>query len=90
MLINKDYDHSHSVRVAFSNPEGNSSFSGPVTMITFGKAQYQWHPNRKQGFADPNNPPVTTTLKVDPNTSYELPAASVTVLRGNLRDRGQP
>jgi len=27
---------------------------------------------------------------VDPNTSYELPAASVTVLRGNLRDRGQP
>ena len=90
MLINKDYDHSHSVRVAFSNPEGNSSFSGPVTMITFGKAQYQWHPNRKQGFADPNNPPVTTTLKVDPTTSYELPAASVTVLRGNLRDRGQP
>jgi hypothetical protein len=54
-------------------------------MLTFGKAQYQWHPNRKQGYADPDNPPVKSTLNVDENTSYELPAASLTVLRGRLQ-----
>jgi hypothetical protein len=85
MLINKDHDHPHSVRLAFSNSRGNRSFGGPVTMITFGKAQYQWHANRRQGYADPDNPPVASTLSVDADTSYELPPASVTVLRGKLQ-----
>ena len=85
MLINKDYDHPHSVRIRFSNSRGNSSFEGAATMITFGKAQYQWHANRKQGYADPDKPPVTSTLNVDRNTSYDLPAASLTVLRGRLQ-----
>jgi hypothetical protein len=85
MLINKDRDHPHSVGIAFSNSHENGSFAGPVTRITFGKAQYQWHPNRKQGYADPDQPPAVSSLNADRNTSYELPAASVTVLRGKLR-----
>jgi hypothetical protein len=85
MLINKDHERAHTVQISFSSSQGESTFSGAVTMLTFGKAQYQWHPNRKQGYADPDNPPVTSTLKVDENTSYELPAASLTVLRGRLQ-----
>ena len=90
MLINKDHEHAHTVHISFSSSQGEESFSGEVTMLTFGKAQYQWHPNRKQGYADPDNPPMTSTLNVGENTSYELPAASLTVLRGNLQPvRGQ-
>jgi hypothetical protein len=85
MLINKDHDHPHSVRIAFSNSHGNASFGGAVTRISFGKAQYEWHANRKQGYADPDKPPVTSTLSVDADSLYELPPASVTVLRGKLQ-----
>ena len=86
MLINKDYDNPHAVRVSFHGSEAASadSFSGPVTVITFGKAQYQWHSNRKQGYADPDNPPVRSKITADENSMYELPAASLTVLRGKI------
>jgi hypothetical protein len=92
MLINKDYDNAHQVHIAFHDAEGNraQSFAGPVTMITFGKAQYQWHPDRKKGHADPNGPPVTSTLAGGEHTEYSLPAASVTILRGKLQSRLSP
>jgi F5/8 type C domain len=84
MIINKDYDHPHQVRIVFHNVESNreDSFSGPVTMITFGKAQYLWHPDRKKGHADPNSPPVKSTLTGGENAMYTLPAASLTIVRG--------
>ena len=56
-----------------------------VTMITFGKAQYQWHADRKRGHADPDNPPATSTINGGNSTTYTLPAASLTILRGKLQ-----
>jgi hypothetical protein len=85
MLINKDHENSHKIRIAFGDPQSSKSFNGTVASIVFGKAQYQWHPNRKRGYADPDRPPVKTTMQVDETTMYELPAASLTVLRGNLK-----
>ncbi len=84
MLVNRDYDHPHQVQVVFHNDKDNrdDSFSGPVTMITFGKAQYQWHADRRKGYADPDNPPVKVTLAGGRNAMYTLPAASLTILRG--------
>ena len=86
MLINKDYDHPHPVHVVFHDASANrdTNFAGPVTMITFGKEQYQWHPNRKKGYADPDGPPKTSTLNAEQDTNYELPPASMTILRGTL------
>ena len=86
MLINKDRDHAHQVRIAFHNADGKRdvSFAGPVAMITFGKEQYQWHPDRKKGHADPDGPASTSTLSGEDGTQYNLPAASLTVLRGKL------
>jgi F5/8 type C domain len=86
MLINKDHDHSHPVRVVFHDSEDNRdvSFGGQVTMITFGREQYQWHPDRKKGHADPDGPPKTSALQAGQDTNYDLPTASVTVLRGTL------
>jgi F5/8 type C domain len=84
LLVNKDYDHSHSVRILFRNQHGEHFFRGPVTAISFGKAQYQWHAARKNGFADPDNPPLRSEGKGGRNAEYMLPAASVTVLRGRV------
>jgi len=86
MLINKDYDNPHSVSISFRDEDRARVmvFSGPVTAIRFGKAQYQWHPDRKQGYADPDQPPVKSTDNADERTLYNLPAASLTVLRGRI------
>lgn len=86
MLINKDHDHAHKVRVVFRDSErkADASFGGKITMIVFGKEQYQWQPDRKKGHADPDGPPVTRELSAEPSTPYELPPASLTVLRGTV------
>ena len=87
MLINKDHDNPHQVRIVFNDADTNQgqSFAGPVSMVTFGKAQYQWHPDRKKGHADPDEPSATSVITGSTETQYTLPAASVTVLRGNLQ-----
>src|ERR1700758_5436029 len=84
LLINKDFDHAHPFRLKFHDESvGVDRFlAGPVTAITFGKAQYQWHPDGKNGYADPDGPPVTSSLSSDANTLYTLAPASLTVLRG--------
>lgn len=86
MLINKDHDHSHKVRVLFHDAEGNknTAFTGKITMITFGREQYQWHPDRKKGHADPDGPPATRIVNAEQGTEYDLGPASLTVLRGSV------
>jgi hypothetical protein len=83
MLINKDHHHAHEVRVRFQDTT-QKFFSGSTEMITFGKAQYQWHPARRNGYADPDGPPVTSTVHGGGDALYSLPAASITVLRGRI------
>jgi len=84
MIINKDYDHAYQVRLKFHDVVGGSDrfLSGSVTVITFGKAQYEWQPDRRNGHADPDGPPVTSNIVADSSTLYNLPPASLTVLRG--------
>ena len=86
MVVNKDYDHPRAVRVIFhdANAHSDAWFRGPVAMITFGKQQYQWHPAAKNGYADPDGPPATSTPTGSPEATYDLPPASLTVLRGNI------
>ena len=88
MLINKDHDYAHQVRIKFHDAETNRnrSYVGSVIMITFGKAQYVWHAARKRGQADPDGPPSTASLTGSEDTVYNLPAASLTVLRGRLAE----
>jgi len=88
MLVNRDRDHPHTVRVVFHDADAakDSHFSAPVALITFGKEQYQWHPNRRRGYADPDGPAVKTTIIPAENDEYTLPAASLTILRGNISE----
>ena len=85
MIINKDQENPHSVRLHFQNVENktDASFRGTVQTITFGRAQYQWQPLKKS--ADPDGPLLQSQVQADSGTSYELPAASIVVLRGRLQ-----
>lgn len=85
MLINKDHDHPHSVHISFQHgAQGRGFFSGPVTMLSFGKAQYQWHPGRRSGYAKPDDPPKKLMLTGSADTLFTLPPASLNVLRGRI------
>jgi hypothetical protein len=45
MLVNKDHDTAHEVKIAFSDPAAKRTrtFSGSVDRVVFGAAEYQWH-----------------------------------------------
>ena len=81
MVINKDQTNPHSVRLVFEDGANTKSFSGPVSMVTFGSEQYVWRSQGINSHPDPNTPPVRKTVQSD---SIELPKASLTVLRGKL------
>jgi hypothetical protein len=86
MLVNRDETNPHTVRVQFedSRSKQNVSFSGPVTFVTFGSEQYVWINDGPNSHADPDHPPVATTVAAGPQASFTLPAASITVLRGKV------
>jgi len=103
MLVNRDQQVAHKVRIAFQgSSESGGGFTGPVEIATFGSAQYQWHPAHTRfeahaehaaertivaytkGWADPDGPIARTKITAGKDTMYELPAASVTVIRGKL------
>lgn len=103
MLVNRDQEVAHNVRIAFHNGDDRHAqgFSGSVHTVVFGKAQYAWHPETVSpmshpehssepvlvsgfGHADPDGPPVQKDLQVTPATGFDVPAASIMVIRGTL------
>ena len=85
MLVNRDETNPHTVRVVFadSKRKRNTSFAGPVTFVTFGSEQYVWINDGPNSHPDPDHPPVATLLQGPPST-FTLPKASITVLRGRV------
>jgi hypothetical protein len=100
MLVNKDRDAGHAVKIAFADPvTGRSrSFAGAVDRVVFGDAEYKWYadpvpagqaPSRggrnASGHADPDGPPsLSKVADAGVDTLYQLPKASIIVLRGKL------
>jgi F5/8 type C domain len=91
MLVNKDESASHVVTVAFEDKKNKrtAGFSGPVTVVTFGSDQYVWVNDGPNSHPDPDNPPAATVVQADSNTTFTLPRASITVLRGKLHGPGE-
>jgi hypothetical protein len=86
LLVNRDQSNAHRVAPVFQNPEGSAAhFAGPVRMVTFGSEQYVWHSDGPNSHPDPDGPPLPSTINSDANTSFMLPKASITVLRGKIR-----
>ena len=91
MLVNRDETNPHTVRVAFEGgkEKRGAGFSGPVTVTSFGSDQYVWVNDGANSHADPDHPPVGTTITADASTVYTLPKASVTVIRGKISEAGK-
>jgi hypothetical protein len=91
LLVNRDHDNEHAVKLAFADSEAKDArhFSGPVDRVTFGAAEYQWHPDETGGggHADPDGPPSKSTVLGGTDTLYQLPKASIVVLRGRIAER---
>ena len=85
MLVNRDQSNDHAVKVAFDGA-GTSKryFTGQVDRISFGSNEYQWHQERTGGHADPDGPPSKSAVQGGADTLYQLPKASITILRGHL------
>jgi hypothetical protein len=84
LLINKDRENTHAVRVAFASGGATGNFSGATRVVTFGSKQYVWHGADASAHADPELPPVVSSVDASAQTVFTLPKASVTVLRGNV------
>jgi hypothetical protein len=92
MVVNKDQENAHDVKIAFDGVTSSASakgdapagFSGTVDVVTFGAAQYQWRPTPNGGHADPDGPAARSTVNASAATRFTLPAASVTVFRGKI------
>jgi hypothetical protein len=86
MLVNRDQSNDHAVRVAFAGDKKERFFSGPVDRITFGSNEYQWHEEGEKGHADPDGPPSKSSVQGSAETIYQLPKASIIVLRGKISE----
>ena len=104
LVVNRDQQNAHSVRISFRDEaaRGASSFVGPVQISTFGREQYHWQPAETRfmahdehaaehpvvvntkGFADPDGPIKHSDEYGQKDTAFDLPAASVTVIRGKI------
>jgi len=86
LIINKDQETAHTVKISFDDAEKKTAatLAGSLSVTTFGKVQYTWHPNRNGGTADPDGPAAKSTVNAGPSTNFSLPAASVTVVRGHI------
>ncbi len=108
MVVNRDQENAHSVRVEFRGQgklSSPSTFTGPVEISVFGREQYQWHPGttrfmahsehagersvvaNTKGMADPDGPIVHRKQDAGKETAFDLPAASVMVIRGKIGER---
>jgi hypothetical protein len=86
LLVNKDQNNAHKVRIEFEDQESGRKghFVGPVPLATFGSEQYVWHSAGKQSHANPSDPPLRISVAGGKEIAYTLPKASVTVLRGRV------
>ena len=74
MLVNKDQDNDHSVKIVFADllKKQIRSFAGPVDRIVFGPAEYAKAASN------------STIAAQSPDMPYVLPKSSIIVLRGSL------
>jgi hypothetical protein len=86
LLINKDPSNAHEVAIQFNNgdKEGALRFTGNVKQVTFGAAEYVWHPSGPASYADPAGPAKISQLSWREGHKVLLPKASVSVLTGKV------
>jgi hypothetical protein len=86
MLVNRDELNPHWGRIVFEDSahRRRGFFSGAVDVVTFGSEQYRWINDGLNSHADPDHPPVGSVVEWNSETTFVLPKASITVLRGKV------
>jgi hypothetical protein len=86
LLVNKGKGRPPTVSVDFHDDADGTdhAFTGPVTQVSFGAANYRWHAHGTMGSPSPDGPPTTATVAGGAGAVYTLPKASITVLRGSV------
>ena len=84
LLINKDPIRPYKVQLRFLNEATGavSAFRGPVDVYQFSSAQYELNDDLKNPYPIKADPPSHTVVQSVQPDSFELPAYSLTVIRG--------
>jgi len=85
LLVNRDLDRPHQVRIVFNGAGGPAYYSGNVRQTVFGTAQYKWLRDGPKSHPQPDEPPAITS-QAGGDTLYILPAGSLTVIRGRVNN----
>jgi len=89
LLVNEDRDHPRCIEITFEGADGATRFyDGEVNMVTFGSEQYVWYSAGAESHAEPDNPPVASTISAGRASRVKLPKCSVSVLRGKVQGLG--
>jgi hypothetical protein len=87
LLINKDPSNAHQVNIQFATSgavTGSTNFVGKAKKVTFGAAEYVWHPAGPDSHAEPDGPAKTEILDLSAQPKVTLPKASITILTGKI------
>lgn len=88
LLINKDASNPHEVQLEFQTADRTQAveFRGSVRAASFGAEEYVWHPAGPASYAEPDGPAKVANFEWKDGQKVLLPKASVTVIRGSVKN----
>jgi hypothetical protein len=82
LLVNKDPNRDHSIRIDFASSRTRGQFVGSVTIEQYSRNQYTWKSAGQHGHPIRTDPPSHFTLPA--GLPVTLPAYSLTAVRGRI------
>jgi hypothetical protein len=84
MVINKDSSNAHTVQVRFYDQSSGSEseFEGAIDLYQYSRKQYELSEDKQEPYPTKDQPPEHQTLGASMALVVQLPAYSITVMRG--------
>lgn len=82
MLINKDPNLAHEVKIVLQNGSRMQVFASPIDVVQFSGEQYQLNSDREKPFPIRSKPPAR--FSIAQTSVISLPAYSLTIVRGSV------
>jgi F5/8 type C domain len=82
LLLNKSASKARAIAIRFDGVEGQSEWHGPLEVRQYSGEQYEWRANGALGKPVRSEPPKTIQISSLSSPTIELPAMSITVVRG--------
>ena len=84
MVLNKDSSNAHTVEVRFHNEDSGSEseFEGTIDLYQYSRKQYELSADQQEPYPIKDQPPEHRTLRGSTALVMQLPAYSITVIRG--------